>query len=314
MNAISTLYRDGIIKVSDIFDQSFLDDIVLAKNRIFSKYPYGQKENYEKVTDLDEANKKNYYPIKNILELEPIFTKIFENRNINLIAEEVLGKNFYFTDITMRIVPKTKNIQETHRDFCGGLSFSLLLDNIDVNQGETYFFKNSYKNPPPSFVDLNKFSSDFTTTTGKIGDVYFWLPDSWHGRNHNLTDKKNCILMCDIENRCTDRKLTKIYIDENSIKPSLFNKIFKFIGNDPNSLLKHFIYCMLRFKIFKKKIENEKIVYTRLVLKNNFSENFSYLNYIKLISLKKFLKAFINKTILLILGKKLFSKLRKVIS
>ena len=42
------------------------------------------------------------------------------------MAEEILGKNFYFTDITMRIVPKTKNILETHRDFCGGLSFSLL--------------------------------------------------------------------------------------------------------------------------------------------------------------------------------------------
>ena len=79
---IPSLYRDGILKVENLFDQSLLDEIVLAKNKIFCEYPYGQKENYEKVTDLDEANKIRYYPIKNLLELDPIFMKILNNKNI----------------------------------------------------------------------------------------------------------------------------------------------------------------------------------------------------------------------------------------
>ena len=38
----------------------------------------------------------------------------------------------------MRKIPKTDYIMHTHRDFCGGLSFSLLLDDISLDQGETF--------------------------------------------------------------------------------------------------------------------------------------------------------------------------------
>ena len=34
---IPSLYRDGIVKVENLFDQSLLDEIVLAKNKIFFK-------------------------------------------------------------------------------------------------------------------------------------------------------------------------------------------------------------------------------------------------------------------------------------
>ena len=105
--------------------------------------------------------------------------------------------------MSMSIIPKTNHILETHRDFSGGLCFSLLLDDISINQAKTFFYKDSYKNPDPIFVDLNKFSSDIISTTGKIGDNFFWFPDSWHGRNHNLLSKKTCILMVDIENKNT---------------------------------------------------------------------------------------------------------------
>ena len=310
---IPNLYRDGIIKVSNLFDQSFLNELKLAKDRIFSIYPYGQNDNCEKILDLDEATKTGYYPIKNLLKLDPIFRKLLENKNINFMAEEILGKNFYFTDITMRIVPKTKKILETHRDFSGGLSFSLLLDDISINEGETFFFRDSYKNPPPSFVDLNNFSSTITSTTGEIGDVYFWFPDSWHGRNHNLSDKKTCILMVDIENENTDKKNFSIYKNFTNKKPTILNKILKNIGNAPNDLFKNFFYCLIRFKIFRKKIENEKIVYSRLVLKNNFSKNFSFINYFKMINFMKSLRILASKIIQLIIGKNFSTKFKKII-
>ena len=78
--------------------------------------------------------------------------------------------------------------------------------------------------------------------------------------------------------------------------------------------MKHFFYCSLRFKILKKKIDNEKTIYSRLVLKNSFSEDFSYLNYIKIINFKKFLKAFIAKTIQLLIGKKFLVRIKKIIN
>ena len=98
-----------------------------------------------------------------------------------------------------------------------GLSFSLLLDDISLNEGETFFYKGSYKNPPPSVVNLNNFSSKIIPTTGKVGD-FVWFPDSWHGRNHNLSQRKTCILMGDIENRSTERKIFILYKDKTNPK------------------------------------------------------------------------------------------------
>lgn len=310
---ISDLYKDGIVKLSNLFDQNFLNEIIKVKDKIFLKYPYGQNDNYEKI--LHPETQSGNYPIKNLLDLDPIFKNLLDEKNINFIAEEILGKDFYFTSMSMRIIPKTNHVLETHRDYCGGLSFSLLLDDISFDEGETFFYKDSYKNPPPMYVNLNSFASNIVSTTGQVGDIYFWFPDSWHGRNYNLSDRNTCILMANIENRGTNRKIFKIYKNDkkNLKKPTFLNKIFKLIGNDPNNLLKHFLYCILRFKLFKKKIENEKIIYTRLILKNSLSENFSYLSYFKVINLNKFLKAIISTAIQLIIGKNLFAKLKKII-
>ena len=125
---ISDLYKDGIVKIGNLFDQNLVNEIMQAKDRIFSEYPYGQNDKYEK--SLDKEPKTGNYPIHNLLELDPIFKILIQDKNINFMAEEILGKNYYFTDLNMRIIPKTNHVLNTHRDFCGGLSFSLLLDDI----------------------------------------------------------------------------------------------------------------------------------------------------------------------------------------
>ena len=56
-----------------------------------------------------------------------------------------------------------------------------------------------------------KTKSEIISTTGEIGDMYFWFPDSWHGRNLNLSDSQTCILMGDFENKGTDRKSVYVY-------------------------------------------------------------------------------------------------------
>ena len=43
--------------------------------------------------------------------------------------------------MVMRKIPKTDHNLYVHRDFCGGLGVSLLLDDINENEGETFFYK-----------------------------------------------------------------------------------------------------------------------------------------------------------------------------
>tara|TARA_B100001059_G_C17710149_1_gene515009 strand:+ start:341 stop:670 length:330 start_codon:yes stop_codon:yes gene_type:complete len=90
---ILDLYRNGIVKVNNLFDQRFLEEIISAKKHIFSTYPYGQNDKYEKI--LNEFTKTGDYPIKNPLDLNPIFKKIIENKKIRYLTEQILGKVFF---------------------------------------------------------------------------------------------------------------------------------------------------------------------------------------------------------------------------
>ena len=294
-----------------MLDQQILNEIVNAKNKIFTNFPYGQNNKYEKMEN--PVTNTGDYPIKNLLYLDQIFKKILENNLIKFLAEKVLGKNYYLTNMSMRKIPKTNHILHTHRDYCGGLSFSLLLDKISVDQGETFFYKNSHKNPPPNFVNLKKTKSEIISTTGEIGDMYFWFPDSWHGRNLNLSDSQTCILMGDFENKGTDRKSVYVYGKEHTIKKNFLDKIFSNIGNKPNNLIKHFFYCLIRFKLFNNRINEEKTIYTRLSLNGEINDNISLKDYISQISIIKLVKVSTLSLLKILIGNNFYQKLKKII-
>ena len=83
---------------------------------------------------------KGDHPIRNLSKLDKKFLKIIDNDLIKDVSTEILGSKFKITNLSMRKIPKTDYIMHTHRDFCGGLSFSLLLDDISLDQG-TFFMK-----------------------------------------------------------------------------------------------------------------------------------------------------------------------------
>lgn len=309
-NLVKDLYDSGIVKVNNLLDKNVLNEIIIAKDKIFSNFPYGQNNVFEKLDNKETQT--GDYPIKNLLDLDPIFKEILKNRSIQSLVEKVLGKNYYLTNMSMRKIPKTNHILHTHRDYCGGLSFSLLLDKISLDQGETFFYQNSHKNPPPNIANIKK-NEKIISTTGDIGDMYFWFPDSWHGRNLNLTNNQTCILMGDFENENTNRKSIYIYNNFQVSKKNFLNKIFSNIGNKPNNLITHFFYCLIRFKIFKDKINKEKTIYTRLSSNEEIEDAISLKEYFSHISIKKLLKVAILSFLKMIIGKNLYQKLKKII-
>ena len=72
-NLIEELYKDGIIKIKNILDTEILDKIIIAKNEIFTNFPFGQDKNYEKIDNGNTTT--GDYPIKNLLDLNPILKK-----------------------------------------------------------------------------------------------------------------------------------------------------------------------------------------------------------------------------------------------
>ena len=253
---------------------------LLIKNEIFNEFPYGQDTNLQK--RLINKPISGEFPIKqNLIDLSPDFGKILENKYIKEVLEKTLGYNFIHTKMVMRKIPKTDHNLYVHRDFCGGLGVSLLLDDINENEGETFFYKKSNKFPSPEYVNYKKtqYKNLIQPTIGKKGDIYFWYPDLWHGRRGNNSNKSTCILMCFFQNK-------KLQTDKKTYNFLNLTNIFNKIGNQPESLIKHLFYCILFFKLnnLNEKINKNSYPYTRLKnLKDNFSitDYLSHLNFFK---------------------------------
>ena len=326
---IKDLYLNGVVKVENLFEKNYLDKVILSKKLLFDKFPYGQDINLKKITKSDYVLQGNHI-IRDIIEQQPIFKEILENKTINNVARKVLGENFIFTDFYIRRIPQDDHVLDAHIDCRGGLSFSMLLDELNQNEGETFFYKKSHKYPPPPFANFEskELKQDLLLSIGKIGDVFFWFRDCWHGRNLNSKSEGTTILICHIGNKNTISKdINDVFKGKNiknidyinfsdnqkSLKNKLFNRIFKFLGISPNSIIKHFFYSILCFKIKKitELVEKEKFIYTRLKFGEESIDHFSLFNYFKIVKIQKFIKVLVGDFILLLFGRRGYAFARK---
>ena len=320
---IKSLYDEGLVGFNSFLDKELIDQLLIEKDKLFQELPYGQDDDLNKKTKSDFVRPGSYM-IWNLIEKKPIFSKILRNKNIIEVVTRVLGANYTVASFYIRKTPRIDEKLNPHIDYQGGLSFSILLDDIKVNQGETFFYKKSHKLPPPPFVDLSKSKLAPQSITGKAGDIFFWFPDCWHGRNVNTIDKETTILMCHLGNSnhpskdSTGRNVN--YSLKNSKNDSLkknkiLDKIFQFCGRSSNNFFTHFIYCLLYFKLNKlsKTAIEQKIIFTRKKYGNSEVDNFSIIEYLKytnvkkvvLISLKLIIKKILGKKLILLINKKI---------
>ena len=321
---LQDLYLDGIVDFKKIFDNEFLLELFQAKNKLFKEFPYGQNDNLQKITDSKFFQRSGSRMVWDIIEREPVFGKILENKTIQEIANKVLGENYKTTAVYIRKTPNTDDILHPHIDQMGSLSFSILLDEIKENQGETFFYKKSHKYPPPPFCKFNSpnLKKDIIRTVGNLGDTFFWFPDCWHGRYSNKNNSETTILMCHMGNtnfpnkEPTGRKVSygkKNHTIINQNRNSFLNKIFNNCGQCSNNISKHFIYLLLYFKFSKigEKAIQQKMAYVRRKFGKKDVDDFSLLKYFKLIAVSRVIKIFLSGTIKLVFGRNFIDYLKK---
>ena len=319
---IKSLYENGLVSFNNIIAKDLLQELVSEKNSLFNEYPFGQDDNLNKKTKSNFVRPGSHM-IWDIIEKKPRFNEILENKYIKEIATRVLGANYTVSSFYIRKTPKINEKLNPHIDYQGGLSFSILLDNIDLNEGETFFIKKSHKLPPPQFVDFDKFKHEIYPTIGKTGDTFFWFPDCWHGRNINSNDKETAILMCHLGNTnhpskdSTGRKVNYSIKkeDENfNRKKGLFDKMFEICGRSSNNFFTHLLYCIIyfKFKSISKKAIEQKTIFTRKKYGDDLIDNFSLKNYLKSSNIFKVLIISLKTLVKKILGKKFIDTFKKL--
>jgi len=323
---IKELYANGIVNFKEFFSRDLLLKIKSSKDKLFNEFPFGQDDKLQK-NKKNEFIRPGSHMIWDVIDREPLFKEFILNENVDNIARRVLGENYVVSSFYIRKTPKSDNVLSPHIDYQGGLSFSILLDDISHNEGETFFYKKSHKLPPPPFTDLeNKdLKKEISSSTGKLGDTFFWFPDCWHGRNMNKSNKETTILMCHMGNASFPRKDgtgREVYYT-NNIKPldmpnqnPLIKFIFKITGKSPNNFFKHLFYCLFYFKFkgLAAKAIKQKIIFTREKFGSNEVDEFSLISYLRLIKLKKLIKISLSSFLKTCLGNKNYSNLRKILN
>ena len=316
---VRDLYLNGVAKVQKPFDDDYLSKLINAKNKLFKEFPYGQLDDLRKIEDKEKLEREGGHMVWDIAKREPIFNKIMENEVIKKVATEVLGSNYQISSFYIRKTPKTENIMHPHIDYQGGLSFSILLDNIKNHEGETFFYKKSYKYPPPPFskFESQTLKKDIISTTGEIGDIFFWFPDGWHGRNDNRNSSDTTILICHMGNKNfpnTNPGYKKIIKEEKTkSKNTILNSIFLKWGNSPGNILTHLLYCIFYFKFsaLSNQAIKKEVPFTRKKFGDKSLDRFSLIKYFQIIKYTKLIKIFASRMIQLLFGKKIFNQIKK---
>lgn len=123
-------------------------------------------------------------------ELDRLMDKIFSNSKVQDLLEFLHGTSYKITQVNIRKVVRGDSGLNYHQDTEGETGIGIFLDDRPDNEGTTVFIPNSHWWPftirellfyPRIFIPLIP-KKWVKGTTGKAGDMYFFINRVWHGR------------------------------------------------------------------------------------------------------------------------------------
>lgn len=220
--------------------------------------------------------------------LDNLVDKILTDPLTSAVLKELVGKDIDFYGYNIRLMTGTYDpapAHEFHRDSPGEVGIGILLtDAAEGNEAATALVPGSHKYPycprwntlfknscanyfslsgrfkkvmnilPFNRILGRKINKKATGAFGKRGDVYYFINDTWHGRQPNLTGKKTMVMLIggaptDVTLHHTINPLTD---EVAQALPASVRKAFcerdKSVDPNPNTIIKD----MLRAREHKK--------------------------------------------------------------
>ena len=189
---VKNLLKKGIVKgQSEIL---FNDEIKELENLILKN----KVENLKKgvvVQNIVGINKR----------IDELLEKILINPEIQNTLLKVLDKNYFLRHISARYNEPNDEGLALHQDAIGEVSLMVLLN--DQLDGSTFFFPGTQLIPSNkqtatkvswNSLKLTKITNYFLMlANGKVGDYYYFLNRTWHGRTPGKSNKTKLSLFFD---------------------------------------------------------------------------------------------------------------------
>lgn len=230
--AKSELYQQGHLLIPGAIGPEGMARILAAARRLKEQFPNGF--DHTSGFAADAMTPRGAYPTPsdraptviyhNAGFLEPDLLLPLQDERIYNTVAEIVGRDFYLSNVWLQIVPPGTGRMGYHKDEHGSVSITMPLDEIGWDMGSTCVVPGSHLNtPPPNFCmpDILKEHPREAQLAGAPGDVVIFTPETWHGRAPNTGNIPTCRLFFNFYSR-SSRESTRW---SGSIAPDQVSKV-----------------------------------------------------------------------------------------
>jgi putative 2OG-Fe(II) oxygenase len=206
--------NDGFINLGGgFFSQDTLKELTLESKKLLESV-IKNKSSLDSNITVNDFNDTSIgsggYALKRVdqhsSKISKILKNLFEDKKINTILENFLGKGFKIQTLSLRKSSTEDHGLGLHQDGPGQINLVIFLDDNEEINGSTVFLKNSHlinarvENlkllAPPFFLRVYKLFLSYIH--GKQGDVCLFINRTWHGRypSNNAKSKLLYLIAC----------------------------------------------------------------------------------------------------------------------
>ncbi|MEO1258243.1 MAG: phytanoyl-CoA dioxygenase family protein [Bacteroidota bacterium] len=205
---LSTLNKNGFVKITGLLNAGQIQTLQTECSRLL-QYPAASWDNYIQYSDrqqwesahFSQRNRsRNYFDFIGLSsDLDDILNSVIGHRKIDLALRKNLGPKFRLWFAQIRQSTAHSKHLRIHQDLRQEVSLCILVEDAPTKAGATVFLPGSHRWPRilPFFPFLTPGMLDRFTTgaTGKAGDIYLFLNDTWHGRNKARSQTNTSLLL-----------------------------------------------------------------------------------------------------------------------
>jgi ectoine hydroxylase-related dioxygenase (phytanoyl-CoA dioxygenase family) len=205
---LKKLCEDGYVHIPQFLDPALLKNACAAVDAAFEEAPYGRNE---RTGEIEPASRSvglgNDVDLLSIIQLrDKSLNSVPLNPSLHSLFEKMLGNDFYLDRAVVRRARGKCDRFYFHKDQHGDIGLTILLNDLDKDEGATTVLPGRHLGTPPSLYrirNINPAHLDEVQMTGKAGDAYLFIRDIDHSRAQNLTDKANTQLILAFVNKNT---------------------------------------------------------------------------------------------------------------
>ncbi len=205
---LEKLCEDGYVRIPQFLEPALLKDICAAVDDAFEEAPYGRNESTGEIENESRSvGLGSDVDLLSIIQLrDKSLNSVPLNPRLLDLLENLLGKDFYLDRSVVRRARGKCDRFYYHKDQHGDIGLSVLLNDLEKDEGATTALPGRHLGTPPSLYtikNINPAHPDELQMTGKAGDAYLFIRDIDHSRAQNPTDKANTQLFMAFINKNT---------------------------------------------------------------------------------------------------------------